>query len=379
MSDIETRLLRYFVAVAEALHFAHAAERLGISPPTLTHQIQKLEREVGAKLLRRKGNRKVAITAAGQRVLTLARDALQRVEEVPVVARQAERGELGRLQLGFVAGVSSAGLLDSWIGPFEQAHPAIDITMHKLVPRAQIAGILRKELDAGFTRAPHKYPAGIRGFEIYRQPLMLALPSEHPLARHKAISPAMLAREAFVSTTVEIDLGFFGHTEAIAGIGNFIPRMVKRDDDLIAVLAYVGRGHGIAVVPELIKKTMNVSNVVFRNIAADPVPQASIAFVYGRDPSPSAKLLIQHMRRHALRNNGSTAAPPNRIASSYQRGLTMTHFRHPDAAAKRPSKDAAHDARAVALRGSARSLSSGRPKAGPVGAEHLHGEEMSQQ
>jgi DNA-binding transcriptional LysR family regulator len=311
MSDLDNRLFRYFVAVAEEQHFAHAAERLGITPPTLTQQIQKLESQLGVKLLKRRGNTKVIVTAAGQRFLAAAREGLDTLERAAAIARQAGRGELGRLEVGFVTSVSGAGLLRSWMDAFEQAHPAIDITMHKLVPRAQIAGILRRELDAGFMRAPNKYPSGVRGFEIYRQPLMLALPQEHPLARHDAIRPAMLANEAFVSTTVEIDLGFFSHPDVIAGIGNFIPRVVRRDDDIIAVLAYVGSGHGIAVVPELITKTMNVSNVVFRNIAADPVPQTSIAFVYGSDPSPPTNLLIRHMRRHALRDNGSSAAPPH--------------------------------------------------------------------
>jgi DNA-binding transcriptional LysR family regulator len=139
--------------------------------------------------------------------------------------------------------------------------------------------------------------------------MALALPSEHPLARHEAINPAMLAHEAFVSFLPELDLGFSGHTETIARIGDFIPRVVKREDDFTAVLAYVGLGRGIAVVPEIVK-TMNVADVVFRDIAVDPAPQTSIAFVYGSDPSPSAKLLIRHMQRHALRNGGKGAAPP---------------------------------------------------------------------
>ncbi len=314
MSDIETRLFRYFVALAEEQHFARAALRLGISPPTLTHQIKKLENGLGAKLLQRKGNRGVIVTEAGQRFLLRAREVLRQVEEAAAIARQAERGELGRLQVGFVISVFGAGLLRSWLGAFQQANPAIEITMHRLGPVAQIAGIMRKELDAGFTRAPRKYPSGVRGFEIYRQPLMLALPSEHPLTQRKDISPAMLEREVFVSITPEFDLGFSGYTEAIAGIGNFIPRVVKRDDHFVAVLAYVALGYGIAVVPELMK-TMNLSNVVFRNIAADPVPQTSIAFVYGSAPSPSANLLIRHMQRYALRNHGRGAAPPNRTTS----------------------------------------------------------------
>jgi DNA-binding transcriptional LysR family regulator len=310
MSYIENRLFEYFVAVAEEQHFARAAERLGITPPTLTHQIQKLESRLGVKLLRRKGNTKVAITEAGQRVLAGAREVLRQAEETAAIARQAGRGELGRLELGFMLSVSSAGLLENWIGPFERANPAIDVITHRLASVAQIIGIMRNELDAGFARTPNKYPSGVRGFEVYRQGMALALPRKHLLTRHKAISPAMIAREAFVSTTHELDFGFLSYTEAIADIGNFIPRVVKREDDFIAVLSYVARGHGIAVVPELLTKTTSFSNVVFRNIAADPVPRMSIAFVYGSDPSPSAKLLIQHMRRHALRNGGKGAAPP---------------------------------------------------------------------
>ncbi len=310
MSYVETRLFHYFVAVAEERHFTQAALRLGISPPTLTHQIKKLESQLGVRLLKRKGNTKVIVTEAGQRFLADARETLRNAEQAAVRAQQAARGELGRLQLGFLTVMSGAGLLRKWIGPFRQAHPAIDVTIHKLVSMAQITGIARNELDAGFTRALRKYPSGVRGFEIYRQPLVLALPSEHPLARHKAISPAMLAREAFVNIRPELDVGFSGHTETIGRIGKFIPRVVKRHDDLGAVLAYVALGDGIAVVPQLMK-TMNLADVVFRDIAADPVPQTSIAFVYGSDPSPSAKLLIRHMQRYALRNGGKGAAPPH--------------------------------------------------------------------
>jgi DNA-binding transcriptional LysR family regulator len=308
MSHIENRLFHYFVAVAEERHFAQAAERLGITPPTLTHQIKKLESQLGVKLLRRKGNRKVVVTAAGQRFLARAREVLRQAEEAAAIARQAARGELGRLQLGFVTPLFGAGLLETWIGAFEQAHPAIEISMRKLASMAQIAGIRRNELDAGFARMPNEYPPGVRGFEIYRQPLVLALPRAHPLAQRQDISPAMLRREAFVSIAPELDMGFVGYTETIAGIGNFAPSVVRRDNDFIAVLRYVARGYGIAVVPELMK-TMTNPNVVFRNIATDPAPQTSIAFVYGSDPSPSAKLLIRHMQRHALRNGGKGAAP----------------------------------------------------------------------
>jgi DNA-binding transcriptional LysR family regulator len=308
MSDIDTRLFRYFVALAEEEHFTRAAERLGITPPTLTHQIKKLEDWLGARLFERKGSRKLVVTETGKRFLGDAREALRHVEQAAVRARQAGRGELGRLELGVVISVFCGDLLPNWTGTFQEANPAIEITMRRLGPMAQINGILRKDLDAGFIRAPQEYPSGIRGFDVYRQRLALALPSKHPLARHKAISPAILAGEAFVNTIPELDVGFFGHTEAVARIGNFIPRVVKRVDDFIIALGYVAVGRGIAVVPELMK-AMKFPNVVFRDIAADQVPQISIAFVYGSDPSPSAKLLIRHMRRYALRNRGRHTAP----------------------------------------------------------------------
>jgi DNA-binding transcriptional LysR family regulator len=299
MSYIETRLFHYFVAVAEEQHFTRAALRLKITPPTLTEQIKKLESHLGLKLLERRGNTPVVLTAAGMRFLAQALQVLRQVEHATAVARQAARGELGRLDIGFTTGVSFAGLLPLWLTGFRRANPAIEITTRKLIPPTQIAGLERKELDAGFTRAPHKYPAGVQGFEIHREPLVLALPSEHPLARRKKIAPAMLKDEPFVNSGAEPDVGFWGHTDAVAEIGNFTPRVVRRDDDLTTILTEVALGYGIAVVPKRITR-MNVPYVVYREIAAKPVPLTSIAFVYRRDASPTGVLLIKHMRRHAL-------------------------------------------------------------------------------
>jgi DNA-binding transcriptional LysR family regulator len=323
MSYIENRLFQYFVAVVEERHFTKAAERLGITPPTLSHQIKKLQRDLGVKLVRIKGSQKVFITEAGQLFLADARETLRHAERAEARARQAGRGELGHIKLGFLTAASCAGLLESWIGAFEQAHQAIDITVDKLASTAQIAAIMRNELDAGFARMPRKYPSGVRGFEVYRQGMALALPSKHPLARLETISPEMLAEEAFVSFPTELDLNFSSPTEAIARLGNFVPRVVRRENDFIAVLTNVGLGRGIAVVPEIVK-AMSFSKVVYRNIAADPMPRTSIAFVYGSDPSPSTKLLIRHMQRRGLQGQGGAAASP--VDSSPKNGAPRLVF-----------------------------------------------------
>lgn len=308
MSDIEIRLFRCFVVLAEEQHVASAAFRLGITPQTLRRQIKKLESGLGGKLVERQDDSNLVVTAAGERFLAIARDVLRQLEEAATIVAQAERGEVGRVAFGFVPGVCFAGLLRTWIGEFQRANPAIDIGMRALKPAAQIAGIRREELDAGFTRTPNRYPAGLKGIEVYRQRLLLALPGEHPLARCEDISPEMLRDETFIDMTPELDVEFFGYAEAVAAIGDFTPQVSKRDSDIGTVLIYVALGHGIAVVPQLMRK-MNFANVVFRGIAADPVPQTSIAFVYRHDASPPAKRLIEHMQHHALPQHGPGGFP----------------------------------------------------------------------
>jgi len=129
---------------------------------------------------------------------------------------------------------------------------------------------------------------------------VVALPKGHPLARRKKIDPAALKDEAFVNTGPELDVGFFGHTEVVARAGNFTPRVVKRDDDFLTVLTYVSIGYGIAIVPNAMC-LVKFPNIVFRELAVDPVPTSSVTFAYRRnDTSRSANLLTQHMRRYAL-------------------------------------------------------------------------------
>jgi DNA-binding transcriptional LysR family regulator len=299
MSDIENRLLRYFVAVAEEQHFSRAAQRLGISPPTLTHQIKKLEGQLNTKLFSRKGNTHVALTEVGLQLLDISKPILQQVKEVKFIAQRTARGEIGRVRVGYMTAVTCAEVMQRLLSGFQQENPAVEIIMHKLVPMAQITGILRMDLDVGFTRNPAKYPSGIDGFEIYRRPLVLALPSKHPLAQHSKISAADLKDEVFINNGPELDVGFWGHTEVVAKAGKFTPHVVKRNDDMFTLLTYVSLGYGIGIVPQPMSN-VNIPNIVYREIAAKPVPSSSIAFIYRHNGrSPSGNLLMQYIRRHS--------------------------------------------------------------------------------
>ncbi len=299
MSEIETRLFRYFVALAEEQHFGRAAIHLDISPPTLTHQIQKLEARLGAKLVERRGNTHIELTEAGKRFLERARNVLREAAEAEAVAQQAARGETGRLQIGFMTVVTLTGMLDSLIGKFQKQNPGIELVLRAMVTIDQINGILGRTLDFGFVRPPDAYPIGIQGFTISRQQMLLALPRDHRLANEKRIDPASLNGEAFINTSPDLDVGFWKHTNAVGTLGGFTPKIVRRAKDMISILSCVAAGQGVAVVSRPFAR-MDMPNVVYREFKTDTPPMGSIAFVYRHNESaPAAQLLIKFMRRHA--------------------------------------------------------------------------------
>ena len=301
MGDIETRLFRYFVALAEERHFSRAALRLDISPSTLSHQIKRLEDQVGAKLLDRKGNTNIEFTEAGRRFLERARHVLQQAGEAVEAARQAARGEVGRLDVGFMVIVTCSQLIPQFITRFQETHPAVDIRLVHMPAMQQFSAIISDELDVGFVRPPKQYPTGINGFDVYQQPLRLAVPKTHSLAgQNGAVDPRSLADETFVGTVVELDLGFERHIEAIAKPAGFNPTIGKRADDIITVLTYVAAGYGIAVVSGNLV-TFDFPDIVFKEFAMNPVPQTVTSFVYrSNESAPATKLFIEAMRAHAI-------------------------------------------------------------------------------
>jgi DNA-binding transcriptional LysR family regulator len=301
MREIETRLFRYFVALAEEQHFGRAAFNLGISPPTLTNQIQKLEGRLGARLVERRGNTHVELTETGRRFLERARNVLRETSEAEAVARQAARGEIGRLEIGFMTVASLSGLIEKCIGGFQKQNPGIEIILRAMVTAEQINAILERTLDFGFVRAPDSYPTGIEGFIVHRQPMVIALPGDHPLASQKRIKPSSLKDQPFINTSPDLEIGYLKHTEAVGELAGFTPRVVLRAKDMVSILSCVSAGQGVAVVSQAFTR-MNMPNVVYREFETDAPPVVSMAFI-GRqhESSPAAKVLLKYMRSFALK------------------------------------------------------------------------------
>ena len=306
MANTELRLYRYFVTLCEEENFSRAAERLAITPPTLTHQIQKLEKDLNVRLLNRKTKKKLQLTEAGIRFLECARDVLHWADEAEKTARKAARGEIGRLEIGYMITTAYSGLVQRFIKNFQNKYPGIDITLHQVSTVNLVSGILSNELDVGFARVLKQYPTGLSGFPFYRAPVILALPSNHPLARKSAaIDPKALADEAFVSTSVGYDFAFTRHVEAIASLGGFVPKIAKRAEDLTTVLTYVSLGYGIAAVSQDMANC-HVPNVTFKKLAAKAVPDVVFSFMHRtNETAPAVKVLIGAMRELASKNEAS--------------------------------------------------------------------------
>jgi DNA-binding transcriptional LysR family regulator len=286
---MDLRHLRYFIAVAEELHFARAAERLGIAPSTLTVQIQELERALAARLLQRT-KRSVGLTAAGELFLEQARGCLVQFERALSTGRRAGRGELGRIELGYVGSAAFAGILQQNILRFRAAWPEVQLQAAE-VPMPRLPGLVADgQVDVGFLRLPMALPDGLCLHVLQRDRFCLALPADHRLAGAASpIEPAALAQDSFV--VPEQELG----TREVGRRGGFTPHIGAVPGNLLAVLTEVSMRVGVAVVPDVVSTTVLLPGVVFKSLAGEPIT-SDIAAVFRRNErSPVVRNLIRQL------------------------------------------------------------------------------------
>lgn len=301
MAEIETRLFKYFVALADERHFGRAAEFLNIGPSTLTHQIKRLESLLGVRLVERRGNTHVSLTEPGERFLQRARNVLREASDAAAVARQAARGEIGRIELGFMPIALLTGLIEQFVRGFQQKNPGIEIVLRQMITEQQVSSILNMNLDFGIARMPERFPIGLAGFVVARHPMILALPGDHPLAKNNAIDPSALRDEAFITYAPSIDMGYWNHMEQLWKLGGFTPKIVMRIGDIMSILSYVSAGRGIAVVSHAFSR-INIPNVAYREIATASPPMLRMALIHRKnEASPAGQAFMKYMRSHAIK------------------------------------------------------------------------------
>jgi DNA-binding transcriptional LysR family regulator len=190
--DVQTRRLRYFVAVAEELHFSRTAARLHIAQQALSKQIRELEEALGAQLLER-STRNVRLTPAGAAFLEAARATLAAFDDGVVTARRLARGEAGTLRLGYVVG-GALELTRPILEEFARRHSAVELELREYGYEDRTAGLASGAADIAFVRPPITAP-GIALETLFVEPLLAALPPGHALAQRDSISVRDLIEE----------------------------------------------------------------------------------------------------------------------------------------------------------------------------------------
>lgn len=195
---MDLRHLRSFITLAENLHFARSAEQLGLSPPTLTTQIQELEHLLQAKLFNRT-KRTVALTPAGDAFLVEARATLEQLDRAIHVGRRAGRGQVGKVEIGYVGSASFFGVLQDQVRRFRAKWPNVMVDT-KEFPTEQLTPLPEEgRIDAAFVRTPVVLPPSIASHVLARDRFCLALAADHPLAQERNnIRSRALANEMFV-------------------------------------------------------------------------------------------------------------------------------------------------------------------------------------
>ena len=250
--------VRSFVAVAEELHFGRAAERLQMTQPPLSRQIQKLEKAVGAHLLTR-DNRRVALTGAGEAFLDEAYRLLNLVDGAGDLARRVDAGAAGVVRLGFTA-VSAISILGPLLRHLTAELPDVEVLLSERVTSAQVDGIRRGELDIGLARPPFDTSL-LKSRIILREPLMAVVPVSHPLAASAApLTPADLEGQAVIGYHPQQSQYF--HELTVRFLANAHARIEQRVHQVLTAMLLVAAERGVALAPAS-AASLGVPGVVF--------------------------------------------------------------------------------------------------------------------
>jgi DNA-binding transcriptional LysR family regulator len=261
---LETLPLRCFVAVAQELHFGRAADRLQIAQSALSRQVQALERGLGTRLLNRARRSAVTLTETGSALLGEAQLALQQLERAETTARRAARGEIGRLEVGYVVSAALSGVLPRTLERFRALRPEVQVQLVAMETPRQLEALRTGLLDVGFLRPRPAYPADVRAGIVHRDSLLLAVAADHPLARRRVTLPA-LAREGFIVPQFDESAGFAEQLAALGARGGFEPRIAHRVRDFIAAMAMAAAGYGVVLAPASLA-AISMRKVVCRSI-----------------------------------------------------------------------------------------------------------------
>jgi len=278
---MELRHLRYFVAVAEELHFGRAAKKLHMAQPPLSQQIIHLENELGLKLFHRT-NRRVSLTDAGEAFLTRVRDIFHSLNKACTEAQRIDRGELGLLVVSFMS-AAMLGTFPGLLRTFHEKYPDVTIDLQQVNPANLLESISAKHIDVGFVSLsyPHNrtvcHGVDITVAPLWQEELLVAVHRTHPFASAGEASLASLAEQPLISPPKTPPNGYFDHLVNLFRTYGYSPNFQQEGKDLPTLLTYVAANFGIGIVPAC-ALTIAPRETLFVPIADKPTLGVSIAY-----------------------------------------------------------------------------------------------------
>ena len=245
--NIELRHLRYFIAVAEELHFGHAAARLNISQPPLSQQIQILEQQIGARLFART-NRSVSLTEAGRQFLADSRQILTQVDDAAARAARLHQGETGELRIGFTSSAPFIKAVSDTLSTFRRRYPDVHIQTRETNTREQIVPLNEGALDLGLMRNT-QLPETLIWERVLREPLLAMVPRDHPLASQPRVSLRELAREPFVFFAPHVGTGLYDDILGLLRRYDLTPTIAQEVGEAMTIIGLVAAGLGVSILP----------------------------------------------------------------------------------------------------------------------------------
>ncbi len=293
---MELRHLRYFIAVAEELHFGRAAQRLHMAQQPLSRQIRDLEAELAVQLLQRT-KRTIHLTDAGQSFLLEARQILTQVEQAVTLVRRIDRGEAGVLKVGFTGPVLNR-MLPNVMGFFQAQFPDIQLNLRRLQTDEQIMALLAGEIHVGFLHPPI-YTPDLAYEVIYREPLVAALPENHSLARDAPhpLSIMDLASESFVLFPRRLGPHLYDSIVSFCQCAGFQPTVVQEVFPQQTILGLIAAGVGVGIIHTSAQVIRQQGVVTRPFLESTPVLESAMAWCSDRSLHPAAAQLLKTARQ----------------------------------------------------------------------------------
>ena len=276
---MELRHLRYFVAVAEELHFGRAAARLNMAQPPLSQQIRQLEKELGVLLLAR-NKHSVTLTEAGRIFLAETRRTLAQADRAVHVVRQAERGEVGHLVIGFISSATYSVFPDI-LRSFRMRYPQIEVVLDESTTERQLQALHDNKIDLGFLRAPIE-DKSLKLITVVSEPIVAAVSDFHPLARAHSIELRQLAGEPFISLPRKLLPGYYDYIAQACRKAGFELRIAQEALQVHTIISLVAAGMGVALVPASLRKAQR-KGVRFLDLLPPITLQTEIDVAYRAD------------------------------------------------------------------------------------------------